>query len=39
MRVFHRHYDNPPPDAEIATLDFVSTETEAAPFVVAITVE
>lgn len=39
IRLFHRAYDNPRPDAEIAALDFISTETEAAPFVVAITLE
>jgi WD40 repeat protein/serine/threonine protein kinase len=39
FRVFHRAYENPRPDAEIASLDFVSTESESAPFVVAITVE
>ena len=39
LRLFKRTYDNPKPDLTIETLDFVSTQAEAAPFVVAITVE
>jgi hypothetical protein len=39
LRLLHRAYQNPRPDVEIATLDFISAEADAAPFVVAITVE
>jgi hypothetical protein len=37
--LFKRAYDNPKPDLKIETLDFVSTQAEAAPFLVAVTVE
>jgi WD40 repeat protein/tRNA A-37 threonylcarbamoyl transferase component Bud32 len=39
LRLFHRAYVNPRPEAEVATLDFISANRQAAPFVVAITVE
>jgi hypothetical protein len=39
VRLFHRTYDNPRPEAEIATLEIISTNTTAAPFVAAITLE
>jgi hypothetical protein len=39
LRLFHRAYENPRPDAEVVTLDFVSANRQAAPFVLAITVE
>ncbi len=37
--LFKRAYDNPKPDLTIETLDFISTKAEAAPFLVALTVE
>lgn len=39
VRLFLRTYDNPRPEAEIATLDFISTRADAAPFLVALTLE
>jgi hypothetical protein len=39
LRLFKRTYDNPKPDLTIETLDFVSTQAESAPFLVALTVE
>ena len=39
LRLFRRTYENPRPEVEVATLDFLSTNQTAAPFVVAITVE
>ena len=39
IRLFKRTYDNPKPELEIQTLDFVSTKAESAPFLVAITAE
>jgi len=39
LRLFKRAYDNPKPDLTIETLDFVSTQAESAPFLVALTVE
>jgi len=39
VRVFCRAWDNPLPDVEITSLDFLSSMSEAAPFLVAITAE
>jgi hypothetical protein len=39
VRLFLRTYDNPRPEAEIATIDFVSANAHPAPFVAAITLE
>jgi hypothetical protein len=39
LRLFKRTYDNPKPDLTIETLDFVSTQAESAPFLVALTLE
>jgi len=39
LRLDHRAYENPRPDVEITTLDFISARTQATPFVVAITLE
>jgi WD40 repeat protein/serine/threonine protein kinase len=39
MRLFHRAYDNPRPDAEIASIDLVWAGADSAPVVVALTVE
>ncbi len=38
-RLYHRAWDNPRPDQEIASVEFSSTETAAAPFLLAITAE
>jgi hypothetical protein len=37
--LFKRVYDNPKPDLKIETVDFVSAQAAAAPFLVAVTVE
>lgn len=37
-RLFRRVWTNPRPDTVITTLDFISAETPAAPFLVAVTV-
>jgi len=39
LQVFKSTWDNPRPDIEIETIDFVSRMTRAAPFLVAITAE
>lgn len=39
LRLYHRAYENPRPDVEITSLDFVSASEKATPFVVAITLE
>jgi WD40 repeat protein/serine/threonine protein kinase/tetratricopeptide (TPR) repeat protein len=39
VQLFKKSWRNPRPDAPIATLDFVSTRTDAAPFLVALTAE
>ena len=39
LRLFKRTYDNPKPELTIETLDFISTQAESAPFLVALTVE
>jgi hypothetical protein len=39
IRLYKSTWENPRPDVEITTLDFVSSMSEAAPFCVAITAE
>jgi hypothetical protein len=39
VRLFLRTYENPRPDVEVVSVDFVSKEATAAPFVVAMTIE
>ncbi len=40
LRIYHAAWDNPHPDREVVSLDFVSRmNTTAAPFLVAVTVE
>ena len=39
IRLYHRMYENPRPDSEIATLELVSEQSDSAPIVVAVTVE
>jgi WD40 repeat protein len=39
MRLFHRRWDNPLRDVEIASIDFKSSLKKSAPFLVAITAE
>jgi WD40 repeat protein len=39
VRLFVRTYENPRPDVEVVSIDFVSKLTAAAPFLVAMTVE
>jgi hypothetical protein len=39
VRLFMRTYDNPRPEVEVVSVDFVSKLTPAAPFLVAMTVE
>jgi hypothetical protein len=39
LRLFKSSWDNPWPDAEIASVDFVSSESGAKPFLVGITAE
>jgi hypothetical protein len=39
VRLFHRAYQNPRPDVEVVSIDFVSSGAAAAPFLVAMTVE
>jgi hypothetical protein len=39
IQLFKRTWVNPRPEAEITSLDFISTRTAAAPFVIAITAE
>jgi hypothetical protein len=39
IRLYHLQWENPSPEARIASLDFVSALTDAAPFVIAITLE
>jgi tetratricopeptide (TPR) repeat protein len=38
-RLFESTWENPRPDAAIVSLDFISTMTQAAPFLIAITIE
>ena len=37
--LYHQEWSNPRPNMEIASLDFVSTMTEAGPFLIAITLD
>lgn len=39
LRLFKRTYENPKPDLLIETVDFVSTQGDSAPFLVALTTE
>jgi hypothetical protein len=39
VRLYRRTWENPAPDREVASIDYVSTMTRCAPFLVAITVE
>jgi hypothetical protein len=39
LRLYKRTYANPKPNLQIETLDFISTQADAAPFLIAITVE
>jgi hypothetical protein len=39
LRLFKRTYDNPKPELAIESIDFVSTQSESAPFLVALTLE
>jgi hypothetical protein len=39
ISLYHQRWPNPRADTEIASLDFISTLAEAAPFLIAITVE
>ncbi len=39
LRLFLRSYENPRPEVEVRSIDFVSSLTPAAPFLVAMTVE
>ena len=37
--LFERTWENPHPEKEVVSLDFTSTETLAAPFLIAVTTE
>jgi hypothetical protein len=39
LRLFKRTYDNPKPELAIESIDFVSAQSESAPFLVALTLE
>jgi hypothetical protein len=39
LRLYRTTFTNPQPDKEIVTMDYVSAMTEAAPFLVGLTVE
>jgi hypothetical protein len=39
LRLYRSTFANPDPDKEIVTMDYVSTQTDAAPFLVGLTVE
>ncbi len=39
VRLFKRTWENPRPDQPLASLDFISHETVAAPFLIAVTAE
>jgi hypothetical protein len=39
MRLFQSHWDNPLPEVEIESIDFVSSLAHSAPFLIAITTE
>jgi len=39
LRLFKRIYDSPKPDLTLETIDFVSAQSESAPFLIAITLD
>ena len=39
VRVFRSHWDNPQPEVEIKSIDYVSKMTDASPFLIAVTGE
>ena len=39
VRIYSRTWENPLPDREVDTIDFISTMTQCAPFLLALTVE
>ena len=39
LRLYLSTYENPHPDLQVTSIDFVSKMTQAAPFLVAMTVE
>jgi WD40 repeat protein/tRNA A-37 threonylcarbamoyl transferase component Bud32 len=39
LRIYHSTWENPRPDEEVVSFDFVSRMTTAAPFLIAVTVE
>jgi hypothetical protein len=39
VRLYKTRFENPRPDAEILTIDYISTRTEAAPFLLGLTTE
>ena len=39
IRLYHQRWQNPRPDTEISSLDFISSRRRAAPFLVAVTLE
>jgi hypothetical protein len=38
-RLYHRSWENPRPDVEVLSIDFVSRMTRSGPFLVALTVD
>ena len=39
LRLYKRTWDNPRPDVEVESIDFLATETRCTPFLLAITTE
>ena len=39
LRLYLSSYENPRPDVEVVSIDYVSAMTQAAPFLVAMTIE
>jgi hypothetical protein len=39
VRIYRTRFENPRPDEQILTIDYVSTRTEAAPFLLGLTIE
>jgi len=39
LRLYLSSYDNPQPDVQVTSIDYVSAMTEAAPFLVAMIIE
>jgi hypothetical protein len=39
VRLYKSRFENPRPGAEILTIDYISTRTEAAPFLLGLTIE